>query len=169
MIWRGLKVYASQQGLALGYADYAELVEPEVWPIFPAYPYRAGHYPKADWYFDMPPYTAISPKFYRKRFLVMAQERDRSQAILDCMGEALFALDAQQRVIMVNQAALELLRLEQPPLGVEQSSLTQSPVVASHWPDWQVSPAPQVPSPQPGQGPQSSSQRQQLSHRKSVV
>jgi len=77
VVWRGRKGYASQQGLALGYADYAELVEPEVWPIFPAYPYRAGHYPKADWYFDMPPYTAISQKFYRRRFLMMAQERDR--------------------------------------------------------------------------------------------
>lgn len=77
VIWRGQKGYASQRGLALGYADYAELVEPEVWPIFPSYPYRAGYYSKADWYFDMPPYTAISPKFYRKRFLMMAQERDR--------------------------------------------------------------------------------------------
>ena len=77
VIWRGRTGYASQRGLALGYADYAELVEPEVWPIFPPYPYRAGHYPKADWYFDMPPYAAVSPKFYRKRFLMMAQERNR--------------------------------------------------------------------------------------------
>lgn len=77
VVWQGHKGFASQGGLALGYAEYAEVVEPEVWPIFPAYPYRAGHYPKADWYFDMPPYTAISPKFYRKRFLMMAQERDR--------------------------------------------------------------------------------------------
>ena len=74
VIWKGRKGYASQRRLA---ADYAQLVEPEVWPIFPAYPYRAGHYPKADWYDDMPPYTAISPSFYRKRFLMMAQERDR--------------------------------------------------------------------------------------------
>jgi hypothetical protein len=45
---------------------------PEVWPI-----YRAGHYPKADWYYGMPPYTAISPSFYHRRFFMMAQERDR--------------------------------------------------------------------------------------------
>ncbi|MEM7192697.1 MAG: SH3 domain-containing protein [Pseudomonadota bacterium] len=77
VIWRGEKGYASQQGLALGYADYAELVEPEVWPIFPDYPYRAGYYSKADWYFDMPPYTAISQKFYRRRFIMIGQERDR--------------------------------------------------------------------------------------------
>ncbi|ODR98840.1 hypothetical protein AUC68_06500 [Methyloceanibacter methanicus] len=77
VVWRGRKGYASQRGLALGYAEYAESVVPEVWPVFPDYPYRAGYYAKADWYFDMPPYTAISPKFYRRRFLMMAQERDR--------------------------------------------------------------------------------------------
>jgi len=50
---------------------------PQVWPIYPSYPYRAGHYPKADWYYGMPPYTAISPSFYHRRFFMMAQERDR--------------------------------------------------------------------------------------------
>ena len=74
VIWDGHKGYASQRGLLLA---QAELVEPEVWPIFPPYPYRAGHYPKADWYYDMPPYTAITPRFYRKRFFLTAQERDR--------------------------------------------------------------------------------------------
>lgn len=74
LIWNGHKGYASQRGLLLA---NAEVVEPEAWPIFPPYPYRAGHYPKADWYYDMPPYTAISPSFYRKRFFMMAQERDR--------------------------------------------------------------------------------------------
>ncbi len=62
---------------AASWLAHAEIVESEVWPIFPAYPYRAGHYPHADSYFDMPPYTAILPSFYRKRFFMMAQERDR--------------------------------------------------------------------------------------------
>jgi len=74
LTWDGYRGYASQRGLLL---ETAEVVEPEVWPIFPPYPYRAGHYPKADWYYDMPPYTAISPSFYRKRFFMMAQERNR--------------------------------------------------------------------------------------------
>jgi SH3 domain-containing protein len=74
LIWDGYRGYASQRGLVLA---SAHLVEPEVWPIFPPYPYRAGHYPKADWYADMPPYTAISPSFYRKRFFMMSQERNR--------------------------------------------------------------------------------------------
>ena len=49
----------------------------ELWPIYPPYPYRAGHYPKADWYHDMPPYVALKPSFYRKRYFMMAQERNR--------------------------------------------------------------------------------------------
>jgi hypothetical protein len=51
--------------------------QPEVWPIYPPYPYRAGHIPKADWYHAMPPYVAISPSFYRKRVFLTPQERDR--------------------------------------------------------------------------------------------
>jgi hypothetical protein len=74
LTWDGYAGYASQSGLVLASAD---ALEPEVWPIFPPYPYRAGHYPKADWYDDMPPYTAIAPSFYRKRFFMMAQERNR--------------------------------------------------------------------------------------------
>jgi hypothetical protein len=49
----------------------------ELFPIYPPYPYRAGHYPKADWYYRMPPYVAIKPSFYRKRYFMMAQERNR--------------------------------------------------------------------------------------------
>lgn len=74
LIWNGNRGYVVQRGLLLA---SAHVLEPETWPIFPPYPYRAGHYPKADWYFDMPPYTAISPSFYRRRFFMMAQERNR--------------------------------------------------------------------------------------------
>jgi Bacterial SH3 domain len=72
--WNGTSGFASQSGLLTHYV-YAR--EPELWPIYPAYPYRSGYYPKADWYYDMPPYLAISPSFYRRRFFMMAQERDR--------------------------------------------------------------------------------------------
>jgi hypothetical protein len=74
LVWNGYRGYAIQRGLLLA---SAEVLEPEVWPIFPPYPYRAGHYPKVDWYYDMPPYTAIAPSFYRKRHFMMAQERNR--------------------------------------------------------------------------------------------
>jgi peptidyl-prolyl cis-trans isomerase C len=50
---------------------------PPAIPVYPPYPYKAGHYPTADAYYDLPPYTAIDPSFYRWRFFMMAQERNR--------------------------------------------------------------------------------------------
>src|SRR6476646_1771469 len=50
---------------------------PPAIPVFPPYPYKAGHYPTADAYYNLPPYAAINPSFYRWRFFLMAQERDR--------------------------------------------------------------------------------------------
>ena len=38
---------------------------------------KAGHYPTADSYYDLPPYAAINPGFYRWRYFLMAQERNR--------------------------------------------------------------------------------------------
>ena len=55
----------------------AKAQDDELFPIFPPYPYRSGYYPKADWYHDMPPYVALKPSFYRKRYFMMAQERNR--------------------------------------------------------------------------------------------
>ena len=46
-------------------------------PVYPPYPYRSGHYPKVDSYYDLPPYAAIDPRFYRQRYFLMAQERNR--------------------------------------------------------------------------------------------
>jgi sporulation protein YlmC with PRC-barrel domain len=50
---------------------------PPAIPVFPPYPYKAGHYPTADAYYALPPYAAINPSFYRWRHFLMAQERDR--------------------------------------------------------------------------------------------
>jgi SH3 domain-containing protein len=49
----------------------------ELWPILPPYPYRSGYYPKADWYYDIPPYVAIEPSFYRRRYFMILQEHNR--------------------------------------------------------------------------------------------
>jgi uncharacterized protein YraI len=82
--WSGHSGYAVKSGLAIGAAPTprvaARAVYPppgEIVPIYPPYPYRSGYYPKADWYFDIPPYTAIEPSFYRRRYFMMAQERNR--------------------------------------------------------------------------------------------
>ena len=48
---------------------------------------------------------------------IMAWERGRSNAILDCMSEALFALDESNRILLVNPAAMELFDFERPPVG----------------------------------------------------
>src|SRR5271169_4444624 len=38
-------------------------VSPRAIPVFPPYPYKAGHYPTADDYYDLPPYAVINPSF----------------------------------------------------------------------------------------------------------
>jgi Bacterial SH3 domain len=52
-------------------------VGPPAIPVFPPYPYKAGHYPTADAYYDLPPYAATNPSFYRWRHFLTAQERNR--------------------------------------------------------------------------------------------
>ena len=64
---------AMSTGVAL--AQYAG--GPPTNPVYPPYPYRAGHYPTADAYYNLPPYAAINPSFYRWRHFLTAQERNR--------------------------------------------------------------------------------------------
>lgn len=79
--WNGYAGYARANGLAVQRAAKRavrpQAAQNEVWPIYPPYPYRAGHYPKLDWYPYMPPYVAIHPSFYKKRHFLVAQERNR--------------------------------------------------------------------------------------------
>jgi sporulation protein YlmC with PRC-barrel domain len=78
--WNGYSGYAVKSGLAISVAPRVSARTPppgEIVPIYPPYPYRSGYYPKADWYFDIPPYTAIEPSFYRRRYFMMSQERNR--------------------------------------------------------------------------------------------
>jgi hypothetical protein len=46
-------------------------------PVYPPYPYRAGHYATADSYDDLPPYADINPTVYSRRNFMLAQERNR--------------------------------------------------------------------------------------------
>ncbi len=59
----------------------------------------------------------------------LAQERDRSAAILDSMDEALFGLDSEGRVALVNRAALALLDLEEAPLERYMVNLIRVPAL----------------------------------------
>ncbi|MGZ8416840.1 MAG: hypothetical protein ACXWVQ_07625 [Methyloceanibacter sp.] len=77
---QGLMIVVLALGLCAGTAEAGPVRgvgDDGVIPVYPPYPYRSGHYPKADWYYDLPPYAAIKPSFYRKRYFMMAQERNR--------------------------------------------------------------------------------------------
>ena len=50
---------------------------PPAIPVYPPYPYKAGHYPTADAYYDLPPYAATNPSFYHWRYFMIGQERNR--------------------------------------------------------------------------------------------
>ena len=50
---------------------------PPAIPVYLPYPYKAGHYPTTEAYYDLPPYADINPNFYRWRYFLMAQERHR--------------------------------------------------------------------------------------------
>ena len=60
----------------------------------------------------------------------LGQERDRTRAILDCMSEALFALDHQNLILFVNRAAEELFNLPASPAGKLLSEVTGVPQLA---------------------------------------
>jgi hypothetical protein len=68
-------ILAAVATLAMSGAAHAQHRSPV--PVYPPYPYKAGHYPTADSYYDLPPYAAVDPSFYRRRFFLMAQERNR--------------------------------------------------------------------------------------------
>jgi uncharacterized protein YraI len=72
--FRGSRGYARESGLVF---LRASAPAEEIIPVFPRYPYRAGHYPTVDAYWDLPPYAALPPSYYRWRYFLTAQERNR--------------------------------------------------------------------------------------------
>jgi len=67
--------YVRESALALA-GPLPQAPRPEI-PVYPPYPYKVGHYPNADAYFDLPPYADINPRYYRWRYFLSARERDR--------------------------------------------------------------------------------------------
>jgi hypothetical protein len=66
------RVYRAAAGTSVALSGWRSEV-----PVYPPYPYKAGHYPTADSYYDLPPYAATNPGFYRWRYFMVAQERNR--------------------------------------------------------------------------------------------
>ncbi len=60
---------------------------------------------------------------------VLAQERNRFEATLESMSEAVIALDAEERITLVNKAALSLLRLASPPSGRTLVEVVRAPAL----------------------------------------
>ncbi|MCU0665351.1 MAG: ATP-binding protein [Myxococcota bacterium] len=52
-----------------------------------------------------------------RHFATLASERDRFEAVLEGMSEAVVAIDEDLRVVLVNQAAVQLLGLSAEPMG----------------------------------------------------
>ncbi len=61
----------------------------------------------------------------------LASERDRLQTILDGMSDAVLALDARDEIVLVNDAAMQLLRLMRSPLGRSLLETVRSPELAA--------------------------------------
>ncbi len=72
--YRGYRGFARESGLAF---LRASAPAEEIIPVYPPYPYQAGHYPTVDAYWDLPPYAALPPSYYRWRYFLTAQERNR--------------------------------------------------------------------------------------------
>lgn len=79
--WNSYSGDASERGLKLvKVAAAAPPVAEEglpFQPVFPHYPYHAGHYPTADSYYDLPPYADISPSWWRWRYFLTLREGGR--------------------------------------------------------------------------------------------
>jgi hypothetical protein len=73
--WNSYGGFARESGLVLRHE--ARSAGPPAIPVFPPYPYRAGHYPTVDDYYDLPPYADINPSFYRGRYFLTLRERYR--------------------------------------------------------------------------------------------
>ena len=76
-----IKPLAAAVALAMStstaHAQHASAGGPPAVPVYPPYSYKAGHYPTAEAYYDLPPYAATNPSFYRWRFFMIGQERNR--------------------------------------------------------------------------------------------
>ena len=71
--WNSYAGYVRESGLLLHQAS-ASAGPPS---LYAPYPYRAGHYPTVDAYYDLPPYADINPSYYRGRCFLTLREHNR--------------------------------------------------------------------------------------------
>lgn len=73
--WNSYGGYVRQSGLL--FREVSAPAGPPAIPVYPAYPYHAGHYPTVDAYYDLPPYAALNPSYYRWRYFLTLREHNR--------------------------------------------------------------------------------------------
>ncbi len=80
---------------------------------------RAGrkHRPREDEIAGLAGSFNLLAEELQNQMTALGRERDWSEAILECMSEGLVALDDQQRITLVNRAALDLFPQTDTPLG----------------------------------------------------
>jgi sporulation protein YlmC with PRC-barrel domain len=122
---------------------------PPAIPVFPPYPYKAGHYPTADAYYDLPPYAAIDPSFYRWRHFLLAQERNRYRYMPHIFrGYTGYREDTVGSYVSSTELVSKPISPSSPP------KTEPSPAAAAPSPQApEVSPPPAAPAPSP-QAPQ---------------
>ena len=136
---------------------------PPAIPVYPPYPYKAGHYPTAEAYYDLPPYAAINPSFYRWRFFMIGQERNRYRYMPHIFhGYSGYREDTVSSSAMTPEPAGKPMSPTSPP-KVEPSPAGQSGVLepdvkkedagSSGEPEPAGSPSPQAPGGPPPSAP----------------
>jgi Bacterial SH3 domain len=161
--WNGYAGYAVKSGLAISAAPLVAVraTPPgEIVPIYPPYPYRAGYYPKADWYFDIPPYTAIEPSFYRRRYFMMLQERNRYRYMPSIFrgdhyrgGGSITGIDIPKISAGLKQDLSTPIHLREPTPTGPTSTPPTSPAAPSLTIPAPTTPSPGPSSPAPGINP----------------
>lgn len=73
--WNSYGGYVRASGLS--FREASAPAGPPAIPVYPHYRYKAGHYPTADAYYDLPPYADINPSYYRWRYFLTFRERNR--------------------------------------------------------------------------------------------
>lgn len=67
---------------------------------------------------------------FEHTLVTLAAERDRFEAVLEGLSDAVLALNAEDRIVLCNQAATALLELDTPPLGRRLVEVTRVPMLA---------------------------------------
>jgi hypothetical protein len=156
--WNGYAGYVVKSGLVISAAPSPSIaVRPvyppagDIVPIYPPYPYRSGYYPKADWYFDIPPYTAIEPSFYRRRYFMMLQERNRYRYMPSIFrgdhyrgGGPIAGINMPQISAGLKQDLSTPIHLREPTPTTPSTTAPTSPAIPSL-----TTPAPTTPNPGP--------------------